>query len=293
MNGAESAITFACGADQLVGVLHSGVADARVGVLVVVGGPQYRVGSHRQFVLLARGLARQGLPVMRFDYRGMGDASGHVLTFEGVKADIARAIDEFFTREPGLRYVVIWGLCDAASAALFYAHHDARVSGLVLLNPWVRTEAGMAKAYMKHYYLQRAFNPDFWKKVVTGKWKLGATLKGFMNHVGKLRAETTSSGDATTRRVPTEQSLPLPERMAQGWDKFNGPILLILSGNNDYVADEFRDLIGTSRSWQRRVARGGVTRQDFPAANHTFSRSDWRDQVEQWTGQWIRKHFAS
>lgn len=290
MNGAESAITFACGADELVGVLHPGAGDARVGVLVVVGGPQYRVGSHRQFVLLARGLARQGLPVMRFDYRGMGDAGGHVLTFEEVNADIARAIDEFFTREPGLRYVVIWGLCDAASAALFYAHRDTRVSGLVLLNPWVRTEAGMAKAYMKHYYLQRAFSPEFWKKVVTGKWKLGATLKGFMNLAGKLRAGTTPSADAPTS---TEQSVPLPERMAQGWDKFNGPILLILSGNNDYVADEFRDLIGASLSWQRRVTRGGVTRQDFPAANHTFSRSDWRDQVEQWTGQWIHKHFAS
>ena len=292
MKGVESALAFACGGDELVAVLHRGAAEARVGVLVVVGGPQYRVGSHRQFVLLARGLAGQGLPVMRFDYRGMGDASGHVLTFEETGEDIGRAIDEFFLCETALRSVIIWGLCDAASAALFYAHRDARVGGLVLLNPWVRTEAGMAKAYMKHYYLQRVFSSEFWKKAVTGKLNLGAAWKGFMDLAGKLRAgEKPESvpGRGTLAAV----AAPLPERMAQGWDKFKGPVLLILSGNNDYVADEFRDVVTASRSWQRRVKHSDVTWQDFPAANHTFSRSDWREQVEQWTGQWIRKYFVS
>lgn len=292
MNGSESAVVFSCDGDALVGIMHRGAADARVGVLIVVGGPQYRVGSHRQFVLLARGLARRGVPVMRFDYRGMGDAGGRLLTFEEVNEDIARAIDEFCAHEPGLSSIVIWGLCDAASAALFYAHRDTRVGGLVLLNPWVRTEAGMAKAYMKHYYLQRAFSPEFWKKAVTGKWKPGATLKGFMELAGKLRAGTTLE-NVPANITPTAQSVPLPERMAQGWDKFKGPVLLILSGNNDYVADEFRDLLAASREWRRRTTRGGVTRRDFPAANHTFSRGDWRDQVEQWTGQWIHEHFAS
>jgi alpha/beta superfamily hydrolase len=45
-------------------------------VLVIVGGPQYRAGSHRQFTLLARSLAEQGFAVLRFDYRGMGDSTG-------------------------------------------------------------------------------------------------------------------------------------------------------------------------------------------------------------------------
>ena len=288
----EKALLFAAGDARLIGIVTVPASNLRskLGVLIVVGGPQYRVGSHRQFVLLARGLARQGVPVMRFDYRGMGDASGRLLTFEEVNQDIASALDEFCARVPGLRSVVIWGLCDAASAALFYAHRDARVGGLVLLNPWVRTDAGRAKAYMKHYDLQRAFSLEFWKKAVTGKWKPGAALKGFMELAGKLRSENKAEV-AINSGAPA--ALPLPERMAQGWDKFKGPILLILSGNNDYVADEFRDLLAASREWQRRATRGNVTRLDFPAANHTFSRSDWRAQVEQWTGQWIHKHFAS
>lgn len=291
MSGVESAIAIACGAEALVGIVHHGAADARVGVLVVVGGPQYRIGSHRQFLLLARGLARQGLPVMRFDYRGMGDASGQMCTFEDVNDDIACAIDEFFARAPQLTSVVIWGLCDAASAALFYAHRDARVSGLVLLNPWVRTEAGMAKAYMKHYYLQRMFSAELWKKVLSGKWNAGATLKSILDLTLKLRGEKQAK-KVLGGNVGKSALLTLPERMAQGWDHYQGPVLLILSGNNDYVADEFRDLIGASRAWQRRVTRGGVTRRDFQAANHTFSRSDWRDQVELWTSQWIQQQVA-
>ncbi|MCC8999300.1 MAG: hydrolase 1, exosortase A system-associated, partial [Candidatus Contendobacter sp.] len=135
----ESPLIFECEGAHLLGVLHSGTLGATRGVLIVVGGPQYRVGSHRQFVLLARDLAQAGVPALRFDYRGMGDAEGEFAGFERIDADIAAAVDVFFTQVPGLQDVVIWGLCDAASAALFYAWLDPRIAGLVLLNPWLRT----------------------------------------------------------------------------------------------------------------------------------------------------------
>jgi uncharacterized protein len=70
---AEEAITFACGDDQLLGILHhANGTPRRLGIVIVVGGPQYRVGSHRQFVLMSRAFAAEGYPVLRFDYRGNG-----------------------------------------------------------------------------------------------------------------------------------------------------------------------------------------------------------------------------
>ena len=57
-------------------------ATASVGVVIVVGGAQYRVGSHRQFVGLARHLAAHGHPVLRFDFPGMGDSPGDWVGFE-------------------------------------------------------------------------------------------------------------------------------------------------------------------------------------------------------------------
>ena len=60
MTAAEQAFTFGAGPASLIGVLHHAQAPGNSrGVVVVVGGPQYRVGSHRQFVLLARALAQR------------------------------------------------------------------------------------------------------------------------------------------------------------------------------------------------------------------------------------------
>ncbi len=148
----ERALLLESGERRLVGVLHPATATATVGVVIVVGGPQYRVGSHRQFVSLARALARAGIPALRFDYEGMGDSPGPQRSFEEVDEDLRAAVDTLFAQSPGLRSVVLWGLCDAASAALMYAPADPRVAGLVLLNPWVRTEAGLAQSYLENYY---------------------------------------------------------------------------------------------------------------------------------------------
>jgi uncharacterized protein len=290
----EIALTFGCENASLVGVIHAGATSAHVGVLVVVGGPQYRVGSHRQFVLLARSLAQHGLPVLRFDYRGMGDSDGPTRSFDAVDQDISAAIDTLFAHVPTLKGVIIWGLCDAASAALFYAYKDQRVVGLVLLNPWVRTDAGMARTYMKHYYFRRLTSPEFWKKIASGTWDMRESMRSFAGIVRKLRGgrHATATVTAAFGPVASEPQVALPDRMATGWEKFAGRVLLILSVNNDYVADEFRSVVKSSKRWRSLLKRRGTTRHDIPDANHTFSRSDWRDQVANRTRTWIAENFS-
>ena len=78
MNFSEEAVVFPFAAEQLVGIVARPDTSSDCGVLVVVGGPQYRAGSHRQFLLLSRRLATEGYPTLRFDYRGMGDSGGCV-----------------------------------------------------------------------------------------------------------------------------------------------------------------------------------------------------------------------
>jgi exosortase A-associated hydrolase 1 len=274
---------FDCGGESLVGILSGAEFPAGRGVLIVVGGPQYRVGSHRQFTLLARHLAEHGVPALRFDYRGMGDSGGEARTFEHVGTDIRCAIDRFFADVPGLKDVVIWGLCDAASAAMFYAHQDARVSGLILLNPWVRTEQGIARAHLRHYYFLRLLQASFWRKLARGEFKVleatGALARSIRDALGRRSsgADTGSSaGDA-----------PLPERMEDGLRKFRGRTLFILSGN-DLTAQEFRDVVARSPGWRRLLEGERVSRHDLPEANHTFAQHGWRDEVARLTDSWIR-----
>ena len=287
MNDTEQAFTFDCGGDRLCAIVHHSARPASRGVLLVVGGPQYRVGSHRQFVLLARALAAAGVPTMRFDYRGMGDSEGEARDFEHIDEDIGAAINAFLEHQQGLREVVLWGLCDAASAALFYAHRDPRITGLVLLNPWVRSESGLARSYLKHYYLARLVSPALWRKIARGEFQAGESLRSL---VAKLRVvlfpAPSPRADDGPPESPTDQAAPLEERMADGLARFTGRVLFILSGD-DLTAGEFRDAVKASRRWRRLLRGPRVTKQEFPEANHTFSRSEWRDRVARWTVEWL------
>ena len=293
MNLTQRAIRFPCHGDWLFGIvtMPAAAVGRMRGVVVVVGGPQYRVGSHRQFALLAEELAAQGVPVLRFDYRGMGDSEGDVRSFDDVDDDLRAAIDRFFIEEPALTDVVIWGLCDGASAALFYAHRDARVSGLVLLNPWVRTDGGEAKAYLKHYYLKRVLSPQLWRKILGGGFDFRSAATSFAAKVREATRSTTPTPHQADGNTPSgsavENTLPLPARMQDGLRRFTGRVLLVMSGN-DLTAREFTDLVGSSPDWQKLLTAPRVQQRTLAEANHTFSRADWRAQVSGWTTEWIR-----
>jgi len=273
----DQAVAFRCAGEQLYGMLSLPEQPSPRGVLIIVGGPQYRAGSHRQFTLLARTLAARGIPVQRFDYRGMGDSDGAQRDFNDVELDVRAAIDHFMAAIPGMRDVVLWGLCDGASAALFYASQDARVRGLVLLNPWVRTEAGAARATLKHYYRGRLLQGELWRKLFSGQFDAGAAFRSLRQLLAASATKTAAADHA-----PAD----LPSRMLASWSRFKGPVLLILSGA-DLTAREFTDLADASPAWQQLLARSGTTRHELDEADHTFSRRAWRDQVADWTANWV------
>ena len=278
----ERALSFACRGAWLYGIVSLPAAPHPRGVLIVVGGPQYRAGSHRQFTLLARDLAAAGIPAMRFDYRGMGDSEGELRNFENVEDDLRAAIDRFLAEVPGMKEVVLWGLCDGASAAAMYAPQDARVGGLVLLNPWVRTEEGAARATIKHYYRARLFDARLWKKIAGGQFDVKSSLRSLWRDLGKaFRPRPASAG------VAVGSDAPLPERMQAALTRFNGRVLVVLSGA-DLTAQEFADLSARPGAWQRLLAAPRFTKQKIDKADHTFSRRPWQDQVSNWTRDWLR-----
>jgi uncharacterized protein len=279
----ERALLLASGERRLVGVLHPAGSPATVGVVIVVGGPQYRVGSHRQFVLLARALARAGIPALRFDYEGMGDSPGPQRTFEEVDQDLRAAVDTLLAEAAGLRSVVLWGLCDAASAALMYAPADPRVAGLVLLNPWVRTEAGLAQSYLENYYGRRLLSGAFWRKVLTRPQTLVQAGLGFLDTLRQSRGGQGAGVPAST----TAARRHFLQRMLDGARRFRGPVHLLLSGN-DLTAGEFRALLEREATWREAFAGPRVHSAQLDDANHTFSSEKWRGWVEDRTVEAIR-----
>lgn len=280
MNYTEQTVTFACEQDILVGILANPEVAAPIAVIVIVGGPQYRVGSHRQFVLLSRTLAAAGYPVLRFDYRGMGDSTGHQRDFLQVTPDIAAAINALQRQLPAVTHVALWGLCDGASAALLYCHdtNDQRVAGLCLLNPWVRSEASLARTHVKHYYADRLRQKEFWLKLLSGRVAVTAATGLWRNLALVLRRSSQSNSN---------QTQPFQLRMALAWHRFDAGILLLLSGN-DYTAQEFMDHAGADAYWKGLLERPNLARRDLPDADHTFSAAPLRTQVEGATLDWLK-----
>jgi hypothetical protein len=147
-----------------------------------------------------------------------------------------------------------------------YAAGDARVAGAVLLNPWVRSEATLARTYLGHYYVARLSSTAFWRDLLRGRVRPGRALGEF---AGNLRA----------RRVAERPDFVT--RMQAGLHDFRGRVLLILSGN-DLTAAEFLDVAGHA-GWRTDLERPTVTRHTIPAANHTFASAEWRDEVAEHT----------
>jgi len=282
-------IVFRCADHDCVGMLHAPATASARGILIVVGGPQYRAGSHRQFVHLARDLAAAGVPTLRFDYRGMGDSDGAARTFEDIGTDIRAAIDELQRCHTGIEQVILWGLCDAATAAAFYAAADARVAGLILVNPWVRTEQGIARSYLRNYYGRRLLDADFWKQLLTGRIRVGAMLRSFCADIAAgLGRRSAAPAPGDRHGTDAASSAPLPERMAAAIGAFPGPVLFVMSGQ-DLTAGEF-DAATRTRPWQRVLhGRDNISWARMDAADHTFSRRTWRDELATRCIDWLRK----
>ena len=208
-------------------------------------------------------MAADGCTVLRFDARGMGDSTGALHGFEQITPDIGAAVDALLAAQPRLQRIVLWGLCDGASAALLYlqARRDARIGGLCLLNPWVRSDESLARMRVKHYYRRRLTSRAFWTKLLSGQVAAGA-VAGLWRSVRDVMSARSHAAGGSDARFQT--------RMARAWRRFPGPIWLLLSGN-DYTAKEFLELAAADDAWAGLLDERRVSRYDAVRADHTLS----------------------
>lgn len=258
----QRALRFHCHGASLVGVVDIPERPLPRGVLVVADSAQYRVGSHRQFTLLSRLLAARGIPVMRFDRRGMGDSEGEPRAFDAIDEDVRAAMKEYFIQVPEMKEIVILGLGDSALAAALYAPTDDRVCALVLLNPLPAPLAAEGGEPQRHY-LARLGEAAFWKRIAAGKIDLVAGAAA-LRHNLRLPAE--------------ERRAALPRRIASSLAAFNGRLLLVLGGE-DGPAHRF------ARQLARRQARFRCI--EVAHADHAFASSAWREEVAIASANWI------
>jgi exosortase A-associated hydrolase 1 len=238
-----------CGGAALGASLDAGAGTT--GLLMVTGGSQTRIGSHRMYERLAKRLAAQDYPCLRFDRRGVGDSESDDPDWRGSGPDIAAAAAAFRRECPQLERLIGFGLCDGASALALHGM-DAGLGGLILLNPWlVEAQAGTpAPAAVKRHYRQRLASLEGWKKLLSGSVSYRKLFAG----VGSLFAGRPST---------------LAEEVAAALERSRLPVELILASRDGTA-------IAAEAEWKgpayRHIRGANPPPQRIDSDSHTFAR---------------------
>jgi alpha/beta superfamily hydrolase len=98
----REAITLENNGEKIFGILHRPLHAKQVPAVVICPGfAGNKCGKFRMFVTLAKELAKNGIAVLRFDYRGAGDSEGEFrdITLEGKTSDTLKCL-EFLANDP-------------------------------------------------------------------------------------------------------------------------------------------------------------------------------------------------
>jgi hypothetical protein len=145
-----------------------------------------------------------------------------------------------------------------------YSPTDARVRALTLINPWARSDAGLARATVRYYYLRRLLSADFWRKFFSGGVALTASVR-----------DVATAGKAANAK----ESLPaFLARMEQAAKKFRGPMQIVLSGK-DLTASEFAGWVVSDRARNQIFRRHRTRWHVISDANHTLSSCKWMEAL--------------
>jgi exosortase A-associated hydrolase 1 len=188
-------ITFPCVGDRLAGTLDEG--SKATGLLIVSGGNEIRIGAHRGMALLAAQLAASGTPVLRYDRRGIGDSTGENHGFLESAPDIAAAAATFVA-ETGVRRLIAFGNCDAATALALF-HGVAGIDALILANPWVieDNDSLPPAAAIRARYAEKLRNPKEVLRLLRG----GVNISKIFGGLRKISTASSPAADSLANRL--------------------------------------------------------------------------------------------
>ncbi len=159
---------------RLFGILAQPLEQppADLGAVLLNAGAIRRIGPNRMWVEIARRWAARGVPTLRLDVEGIGDADGDAARFSDVAelyvpelVEQVRAALDALERDRLATRFVLAGLCSGAYWSFHAALQDPRVSAALMLNPQVlfwdasqETVRELRKAFLRRSSWSRALS---------------------------------------------------------------------------------------------------------------------------------------
>lgn len=263
---------------------------AQTAVLMLNVGTTHRVGPGRLYVTLSRALAAQGLRALRFDMAGIGDSrldaaspQSRLYSKQSIN-DVAEALAALATQ--GVKRFVLVGLCSGAYAAYQTARADARVAGLVLLNPrrldWPEGETLEQALWRSYkpvgYYLRALAHPATYQRLLRRQVDLRRVLDRLVTIAREHLARWTSR---LLRRSPPDTDVLGGVRALIG----RGTDLLLVVAEGDYGLEYLEHHFGVDGGKLR--GEPGFQMRKVAGADHTLSSSHSQAFVVGLLCQWL------
>jgi pimeloyl-ACP methyl ester carboxylesterase len=247
-------------------------------IVLLNAGIIHHVGPNRLYVLLSRALAALGHTVVRFDLSGVGDSAARedgLAPLDAALADIRDALDSLAASRPGCRFLLV-GLCSGANHAVAYAGSDPRVSGIVLLDPFIPHTL----RYHAYYYMRRLLHLPGWRNFLKGGhplwWRLVRAIRG-----GPAVAANGAPGGIDLQSREVRDSLR--ERYSACVRQGVRLLVVLTDGRQDC-----HNHLGQFRAALSGVPFGdALTSSYFHGCDHTFSTEAKRAKLFQLVQEWI------
>jgi hypothetical protein len=266
----ESPLTVRWRDGRLVGVLAEpvDVPDAGLCAVFLNAGAVRRIGPNRIWVEAARRSAASGVPVLRVDLEGIGDADGDADRYRDVAAfyvpelldQVTVVLDALEARGLGDRFVLA-GLCSGGHWAFQAAVREERVSAALLLNAGALIWDDDLVRRREGRKIARVLDPEWQRKILRGDVTMA-----------RMRAIATDYARHTIRRRlharRTPGGPPVKTSIHRALDRLRDTetrLVLAFSGDEALHAElEADGVLGRLERWPT------VELELLPARDHTL-----------------------
>ena len=252
-------------------------------------GIHHRVGPYRIFTELARRLAAEGFTSVRFDVAGQGDSAPRRGLVDG-NAHVAdlREVMTFLEKKLGFKAFIPAAFCSGVDACQALATVDARVAGLIYIEPYAWRTPGFWLRYPK-----RLLDAARWKRRLSARRPeqeagAGDGGDGALDPVAQEAAQTAAGGIVFSRTKP--DPLQFGAELQAMADRGAKMLFLYFGGDTDVNhPGQLWEMIGRSSEQM-----GGKLEVIFDGgADHILYRPGDRSRALEGMVAWTRRHFGA
>ena len=272
-------------------------ARARVAAVLLCPGVKTRVGPHRLYRKLSSPFLERGIPVLRVDFRGLGDSEGdwpddslrqiYHLTELGHCVDDARAALDWLESNLGIRHCIVGGLCGGPVTALHLAREDARLAALYAIGLPSRlygpgAPQSISRGELQSHwsrYLRKLARPESWLRFLLLRSDYRLMWRSLVEKLAKSRKAPTSD---LNPHLPTGFLALLR----------TGRPALLLFGEQDPMRWDFEEKFLQPWAGPLEPYRAQITHAVIPRASHILGDPTAIVEANRLTGAWLDAQFA-